>query len=59
MLQCQSHVTIRKDPHVYLRQFLEAKAKQAAEKEKRNTERDLENENGGGCILCQFEEDYI
>ncbi|KAL6284313.1 hypothetical protein ACE6H2_015242 [Prunus campanulata] len=39
---------------------LEAKAKQAAEKEKRNTERDLENENGGaGVYSASLKKNYI
>lgn len=39
---------------------LEAKAKQAAEKEKRTTERDLENENGGaGVYSASLKKHYI
>ncbi|ONI01621.1 hypothetical protein PRUPE_6G149400 [Prunus persica] len=39
---------------------LEAKAKQAAEKEKRNTEKDLENENGGaGVYSASLKKNYI
>ncbi|KAB1227665.1 Nucleolar GTP-binding protein 1 [Morella rubra] len=39
---------------------LEAKAKQAAEKEKRRTERDLENENGGaGVYSASLKKNYI
>ncbi|CAL9018240.1 unnamed protein product, partial [Prunus brigantina] len=39
---------------------LEAKAKQAAEKEMRNTERDLENENGGaGVYSASLKKNYI
>ncbi|PON89181.1 Nucleolar GTP-binding protein [Trema orientale] len=39
---------------------LEARAKQAAEKEKRKTERDLENENGGaGVYSASLKKNYI
>ncbi|GMN26355.1 hypothetical protein TIFTF001_001273 [Ficus carica] len=39
---------------------LEAKAKQAAEKEKKKTERDLENENGGaGVYSASLKKNYI
>ncbi|XP_062014889.1 nucleolar GTP-binding protein 1-like [Rosa rugosa] len=39
---------------------LEAKAKQAAEKEKRTTEKDLENENGGaGVYSASLKKNYI
>ncbi|EXB93299.1 Nucleolar GTP-binding protein 1 [Morus notabilis] len=39
---------------------LEAKAKEAAEKEKRETERDLENENGGaGVYSASLKKNYI
>ncbi|CAL9029053.1 unnamed protein product [Prunus brigantina] len=39
---------------------LEAKAKQAAEKEKRNTEKDLENDNGGaGVYSASLKKNYI
>ncbi|KAM1212219.1 hypothetical protein ACFX2G_003882 [Malus domestica] len=39
---------------------LEAKSKQAAEKEKRSTERDLENENGGaGVYSASLKKHYI
>ncbi|KAF3973198.1 hypothetical protein CMV_003365 [Castanea mollissima] len=39
---------------------LEAKAKQAAEKEKRKTEKDLENENGGaGVYSASLKKNYI
>ncbi|CAB4313982.1 unnamed protein product [Prunus armeniaca] len=39
---------------------LEAKAKQAAGKEKRNTEKDLENENGGaGVYSASLKKNYI
>ncbi|KAM1952682.1 hypothetical protein ACFX15_007131 [Malus domestica] len=40
--------------------ILEAKSKQAAEKEKRTTERDLENENGGaGVYSASLKKHYI
>lgn len=40
--------------------LLEAKAKQAAEKEKRKTEKDLENENGGeGVYSMNLRKNYI
>ncbi|KAJ4845058.1 hypothetical protein Tsubulata_015499 [Turnera subulata] len=42
------------------RAVLEAKAKQAAEKEKRKTEKDLENENGGaGVYSANLRKNYI
>ncbi|EOY32662.1 Nucleolar GTP-binding protein [Theobroma cacao] len=51
----------RKRGHLaYLKPVLEAKAKQAVEKEKRKTEKDLEGENGGaGVYSANLRKNYI
>ncbi|KAG6649931.1 nucleolar GTP-binding protein 1-like [Carya illinoinensis] len=47
-------------PHSIPQAVLEAKAKQAAEKEKRKTERDLEDENGGaGVYSASLKKNYM
>ncbi|KAG6706938.1 hypothetical protein I3842_06G007900 [Carya illinoinensis] len=47
-------------PHCIPQAVLEAKAKQAAEKEKRKTERDLEDENGGaGVYSASLKKNYM
>ncbi|KAF5442250.1 hypothetical protein F2P56_034930 [Juglans regia] len=47
-------------PHCIPQAVLEVKAKQAAEKEKRKTERDLEDENGGaGVYSASLKKNYM
>ncbi|OWM77991.1 hypothetical protein CDL15_Pgr018560 [Punica granatum] len=59
-MQYQSHVTRRRGCLAFLRYSRKLGQKEAAEKEKRKTTKDIENENGGaGVYSASLKKHYI